>query len=76
MFEQIQEAPADPILGLSESYAADPRETKVNLTVGVYQDEAGKTPVLGCVQEAGAALLAGEKTKTYLILNKCFRNTL
>ena len=66
MFEQLQEAPPDPILGLSEAYAADPRESKVNLTVGVYQDEAGKTPVLTCVREAGAALLAGEKTKTYL----------
>ena len=66
MFEEIQEAPADPILGLMEVYAADPREDKVNLTVGVYQDEAGRTPVLPTVREAAADLLSQEKTKSYL----------
>ena len=66
MFEQLQDAPADPILGLMEAYASDPRENKVNLTVGVYQDESGKTPVLSSVRQAGVDLLAQEKTKSYL----------
>ena len=62
MFEQLQDAPADPILGLMEAYASDPREDKVNLTVGVYQDESGKTPVLSSVRQAGVDLLAQEKS--------------
>lgn len=66
MFEQLQDAPADPILGLMETYASDPRANKVNLTVGVYQDESGKTPVLASVRQAGVDLLAQEKTKSYL----------
>ena len=66
MFEELQEAPADPILGLMGIYAADPRENKVNLTVGVYQDEAGNTPVLPTVREASVDLLSREKTKSYL----------
>jgi aspartate/tyrosine/aromatic aminotransferase len=66
MFERFQEAPADPILGLMEIYATDPRENKVNLTVGVYQDEAGETPVLPSVRQAGVDLLSLETTKAYL----------
>ena len=54
MFETIQPAPADPILGLTEAFLADPNPNKINLGVGVYQDESGKTPVLESVRQAGA----------------------
>ncbi|MFP6663288.1 MAG: amino acid aminotransferase [Deltaproteobacteria bacterium] len=66
MFEDLKSAPPDAILGLSEGFRADPREAKVNLTVGVYQDEAGQTPVLATVREAALDLLEAEKTKQYL----------
>ncbi|GAA5187986.1 amino acid aminotransferase [Ferrimonas gelatinilytica] len=66
MFEKIELAPADPILGLNEAFRADPREGKVNLGVGVYKDEVGDTPVLHCVKQAEARLLADEQTKSYL----------
>ena len=39
MFHTLQMAPADPILGLTEAYNADTDPAKVNLGVGVYQDE-------------------------------------
>ena len=39
MFETIQPAPADPILGLTEAFRADPNPKKINLSVGVYQDD-------------------------------------
>ncbi|MDZ4199858.1 MAG: amino acid aminotransferase [Kiritimatiellia bacterium] len=66
MFESVQPAPADPILGLTEAFRADPRPDKVNLGVGVYQDAQGLTPVLDCVKAAEAAILAQETTKSYL----------
>ncbi|MEM6750809.1 MAG: amino acid aminotransferase [Planctomycetota bacterium] len=66
MFENVQAAPADPILGLTQAYLADPRPEKINLGVGVYKDEAGGTPVLGSVRQAQQHVLAGETTKSYL----------
>jgi len=66
LFERISEAPVDPILGLAETFRADPNPGKINLTVGVYQDDAGNVPILKTVKEAEKRLLANEKTKTYL----------
>lgn len=44
IFSQVVLAPADPILGLTDTFKADPRQDKVNLGVGIYKDEAGQTP--------------------------------
>src|SRR4029077_12701848 len=38
----------------------------INLSVGVYQDETGKTPLLDCVKEAERRLAASPTTKSYL----------
>src|SRR5690606_6299995 len=38
LFESVELAPRDPILGLNEQYNADTRPGKVNLGVGVYYD--------------------------------------
>jgi aspartate aminotransferase/aromatic-amino-acid transaminase len=65
MFENVQPAPADPILGLSEAFAKDTRPTKVNLAVGVFKDETGATPILRAVHEAERRLLETSKTKSY-----------
>ncbi len=51
MFEKIIAAPADPILGLADSFRSDTRENKINLGIGVYKDETGKTPVLTTVKK-------------------------
>jgi len=66
MFETVKTAPADPILGLTEAFNKDPNPDKINLSVGVYQDGSGKTPVLATVKEAERRLLEGETTKSYL----------
>nr|WP_272867848.1 amino acid aminotransferase [Photobacterium aquimaris] len=66
MFEKITAAPADPILGLTDDFKADPRTHKINLGVGIYKNEAGNTPVLATVKKAEAILLAQETTKSYL----------
>jgi aspartate/tyrosine/aromatic aminotransferase len=66
MFETITAAPPDAILGLSEAFKKDPRPDKINLSVGVFKDDQGRTPVLKCVKEAERRLLESETTKTYL----------
>ncbi len=59
-------APPDPILGLTETFRADPRPDKVNLAVGVYVDDAGVTPVIPSVLEAERRLLEKAGSKGYL----------
>ncbi|CNB68168.1 amino acid aminotransferase [Yersinia similis] len=66
MFEKITAAPADPILGLTDIFRADDRAHKINLGIGVYKDETGKTPVLTSVKKAEQYLLENEVTKNYL----------
>ncbi|MCL1046882.1 aspartate/tyrosine/aromatic aminotransferase [Shewanella electrodiphila] len=66
IFSQVPQAPADPILGLTDAFKKDTRSEKVNLGVGIYKDEAGQTPVLKSVKKAEAILLEAEKTKNYL----------
>lgn len=66
MWQKIEAAPADSILGLTEAFRNDPNPQKVNLGVGVYKDEAGKTPILDCVKAAEKVLLERESTKSYL----------
>jgi len=48
----VKEAPPDPILGLSQAYAADDHPKKINLGVGAYRDDEGKPFVLECVKTA------------------------
>lgn len=64
MFENITAAPADPILGLADLFRADECPGKINLGIGVYKDETGKTPVLTSVKKAEQYLLENETTKT------------
>ncbi|MEM9353734.1 MAG: amino acid aminotransferase [Planctomycetota bacterium] len=66
VLDKIEAAPADPILGLTAAFKEDTREGKINLSVGVYQDEQGRTPLLECVREAEGRLAAETQTKSYL----------
>ena len=60
MLEVIQAAPPDAILGLTEAFRKDSNPNKINLSVGVYQDETGTTPVLESVQQAGRQVVANQ----------------
>lgn len=66
MFETFEMAPPDSILGLTEAFKQDPRSHKINLSVGVFQDAQGRTPILGCVKQAEQRLLEQEQSKNYL----------
>jgi len=69
MWHNVQAAPADAILGLTEAFRHDEHPRKVNLGVGVYQDEAGVTPILAAVKEAEKILVATEVSKNYLSIS-------
>jgi len=66
LFSEVVAAPADPILGLTEKFNADTDPRKVNLGVGVYQDENGKLPLLAAVRAAEERLSADPKPRGYL----------
>jgi aromatic-amino-acid transaminase len=66
MFEHLEMAPPDPILGLEEAFKRDPNPAKINLAAGVYRDETGTTPVFRAVKRAEADILETEISKTYL----------
>ncbi|HEX9118472.1 MAG TPA: aminotransferase class I/II-fold pyridoxal phosphate-dependent enzyme, partial [Anaerolineae bacterium] len=66
MFDRLEMAPADPILGLEEAFRRDPNPEKISLSAGVYKDAAGNTPVLAAVKAAETMILQNETSKTYL----------
>jgi len=66
LFADVQEMPRDPILGLTEAFVADKDPRRVNLGVGVYQDENGKVPLLACVKQAEEAMVAKAAPHTYI----------
>ncbi|OIP17107.1 MAG: aromatic amino acid aminotransferase [Comamonadaceae bacterium CG2_30_59_20] len=66
IFSAVEMAPRDPILGLNEQFNADTNPAKVNLGVGVYFDDNGKLPLLGCVLAAEKAMMDAPKPHGYL----------
>ncbi|MEP1469763.1 MAG: amino acid aminotransferase [Halieaceae bacterium] len=66
MLNTLERLPPDSILGLAAECRADPNPNKVDLTVGVYMDESGVTPVFEAVRQAQQALVAEETTKVYI----------
>ncbi|MCC2596767.1 aspartate/tyrosine/aromatic aminotransferase [Pusillimonas sp. MFBS29] len=66
LFESVELAPRDPILGLVEQYNADTRAQKVNLGVGVYYDDEGRLPLLECVKQAEMARIQAHAARGYL----------
>lgn len=66
LFESVELAPRDPILGLNEQYNADTRSSKVNLGVGVYYDDEGRIPLLKAVHKAEVARIEAAAARGYL----------
>jgi aromatic-amino-acid transaminase len=62
----VEMAPRDPILGVTEAFNADPKPNKVNLGVGIYYDDNGKIPLLECVRRAERQLLENSPPRGYL----------
>ncbi len=66
IFANLEKLPPDSILGVTAAFRADPSPDKIDLGVGVYRDDKGETPVPAAVREAESAMLAAQRTKTYV----------
>lgn len=67
MLDHVNSYAGDPILSLMDTYQADARASKVNLSIGLYYDAEGRIPTLPSVAEAHRRLLAqGERPALYL----------
>lgn len=65
MFDELPLLPPDPILGLSAAYKADSNPDKVDLSVGIYKNDQGDTPIMEAVKIAQEKWAATEPTKAY-----------
>jgi aromatic-amino-acid transaminase len=68
MFETLQPPEADKIIRLMGLFAADTRVEKVDLGVGVYRTEDGRTPIMAAVKAAEERIWAAQETKGYVAL--------
>jgi len=66
MFAHIDAYAGDPILTLNENFQKDPRSDKINLSIGIYFDDAGRIPVMDAVRQAEARIAQQTGPKPYL----------
>ena len=66
MFQYLLEPSADPIFAIMQAFREDPRPEKVDLGVGVYKDDAGRTPVMRAVKTAERQLVETQESKSYV----------
>ena len=66
LLSAVELAPRDPILGVTEAFVADKNPRKVNLGVGVYNNDEGKLPVLDCVKRAEHLMADKSAPRGYL----------
>lgn len=65
MFQHVDPYAGDPILTLNENFQKDPRPGKINLSIGIYFDDAGRLPVMSAVREAESAMLQSIGARPY-----------
>jgi len=66
MFHHVEPYAGDPILTLNEAFGKDPRTDKINLSIGIYFDDAGKIPMLPSVRAAELKVVAEAGARPYL----------
>ncbi len=66
MLDRLSPQAPDALLALIRLHAADPREDKIDLGVGVYRTEDGATPVFAAIKAAEQALVDSQPSKSYL----------
>jgi len=66
MFEHVEPFGGDPILSLNDDFQKDSRRGKINLSIGIYFDDAGRIPVLASVRRAEQQVVARDAPKPYL----------
>ncbi len=67
IFSRITDVPVDAIFGINDLFLKDSRKNKVNLTVGIFIEEDGKSAqILPSVHLAEEEILKAAVTKNYL----------
>ena len=66
LYQHVEMAPNDPILGLNEQFIVDSRTNQVNLSIGVYSDDNGHLPLLKAVRAAEQQHFEGASPRGYL----------
>lgn len=69
--ESVEQAPPDPILGVSEAFKADTSDLKLNLGVGAYRTEELKPYVLSVVKKVTCLKLSSTSPE-----HSCFLHVL
>jgi aspartate/tyrosine/aromatic aminotransferase len=65
MFECLQVEPGDPILQLDHALATDRRRDKIDMCIGAYRAEDGRTPIIGAVREIEDELANESTPRSY-----------
>jgi aromatic-amino-acid transaminase len=65
MFKHVDPYAGDPILSLNEAFQKDARPHKINLSIGIYFDDAGRIPVLESVRRAETQIVGANGPKPY-----------
>jgi aromatic-amino-acid transaminase len=66
LFDALDDQPLDAMLTLLHLLRNDPRPDKIDLGIGVYGDEHGRTPVMQAVKRAERELVETQTSKAYL----------
>ncbi|MBD3730666.1 MAG: aspartate/tyrosine/aromatic aminotransferase [Sphingomonadales bacterium] len=66
MLDRLDQQPPDALLALIKLYAADTRDDKIDLGVGVYRTGQGDTPVFEAIKAAERKLVEEQDSKAYL----------
>lgn len=66
MFEHLPQYAGDPIFGLNDAFHQNTHPQKINLTIGLYYDDAGRIPVLSSVSAVERRLVDDPSPRVYL----------
>lgn len=66
MFKHLQQYAGDPIFGLNDAFHRNTHPRKINLTIGLYYDEAGRIPILPSVAAVERRLVDDPAPRVYL----------
>ena len=66
LFSGLDKLPPDVILGIAQAFRADSSPLKIDLGIGIYKDEHGRSPVLQSVKAAEKWLTEHQVSKSYL----------
>lgn len=68
MFKSLQAPSADPLFAVNALFRNDKSPGKLDLCVGVYKDENGRTPTMKAVRDAEIAIAHRSESKAYVSL--------